>query len=74
MWDRVVNFVYEFVRELSNTTFIIVAAILATLGFLFVGNFLKANKKESPKLAKPSQILWAIVMLVLFVVFVNIRY
>jgi len=73
MWDRIVNAVYEFVRSLSTTTFIIVASILITLGFLFVGNFLKANKKEAPKVSKPSQILWAIVMLVLFVVLVTIR-
>ena len=45
MWDRFVNFVYDAVRELSNTTFYIIVAVVITLGFYFVGNFLKANKK-----------------------------
>ena len=74
MRDRIVNVVYEFVRSLSNTTFIIIAGVLITLGFLFIGNFLKANKKEAPKVSKPSQLLWSIVVLIIFVVLVNIRY
>ena len=74
MWDRIVNFVYEFIGDLSNSTFIIVAAVLATLSFYFLGNFLKANKKEAPKVSKPSQLLWSIIMLVAFVLIVNIRY
>ena len=74
MWDRFVNFVYDVVRSWSNTTFIIVAAVTATLGFYFVGNFLKANKKESSKVLKPSQILLSILMLIVFVVLVKIRY
>ncbi|MBQ7797507.1 MAG: hypothetical protein IJ371_00105 [Clostridia bacterium] len=74
MWDRIVNFVYEIIRSWSHTTFIIVVAVMLTLGFYFVGNFLKANKKEAPKVAKPSQILLAILMLVLFVALINIRY
>jgi glucan phosphoethanolaminetransferase (alkaline phosphatase superfamily) len=74
MWDRIVNAVYEFVRSLSNTTFIIIAAVLITLGFLFIGNFLKANKKEAPKVLKPSQLLWSVIVLVLFVMLINIRY
>ena len=73
MWDRMVNAVYEFIRSLSNITFIIIVAVLITLGFYFIGNFLKANKKEAPKVSKPSQLLWAIVMIVLFVVMVTIR-
>ena len=73
MWDRVVNFIYSTIRGWSNLTFIIVAASLVTLGFLFIGNFLKANKKESPKFSKPSQLLWSIVMLITFVVIVTIR-
>ncbi len=74
MWDRITNFVYETVRGWSNTTFIIIAGVLITLGFLFIGNFLKANKKEAPKVSKPSQLLWSIVMLVAFMVLVGIRY
>lgn len=73
MWDRIVNAVYEFIRSLSNTSFIIIVAVLITLGFYFIGNFLKANKKEAPKVSKPSQLLWAVVMLVLFIVMVTIR-
>ena len=73
MWDRVVNALYEFIRSLSNTTFIIIVAVLITLGFWFVGNLLKANKKESSKVSKFSQLLWAVVMLVLFILLVHIR-
>lgn len=73
MWDRIVNALYEFIRSLSNTTFIIIVAVLVTLGFLFVGNFLKANKKESSKVSKFSQLLWAVVMIVLLIILVNIR-
>ena len=74
MWDRFVNLVYETVRGWSSTMFIIIAGVLITLGFLFIGNFLKANKKEAPKVSKPSQLLWSIVMLIAFVVLVSIRY
>lgn len=74
MWDRFVNIVYGFVRDLSNTSFYIIVAVVLTLGFYFVGNFLKANKKEAPKLAKPSQILLAILMLIVFIGLINIRY
>lgn len=73
MWDRVVNALYEFIRSLSNITFIIIVAVLITLGFLFVGNFLKANKKESSKVSKFSQLLWAVVMMILFILLVHIR-
>lgn len=73
MWDRIVNGVYEFVRSLSNVTFIIVVAVLVTLGFYFIGNFLKSNKKESSKVSKVSQLFLAILMLVIFIVMVNIR-
>ena len=74
MWDRITNFVYEAIRSWSNTTFIIVVAVAFVLGCLFVGNFLKANKKEAPKVAKPSYLLWAVIMLVVFILLVNIRY
>lgn len=74
MWNRIENAVTEFVQSLSSSTFIIIAGVTITLGFLFVGNFLKANKKEAPKVYKPSQILWAIIMLVAFMVLVAIRY
>ncbi|MBQ7798773.1 MAG: hypothetical protein IJ371_06600 [Clostridia bacterium] len=74
MWDRIVNAIYEFVRSLSETTFLAIAGLLIVLGFYFIGNFLKANKKEAPKVSKPSQLLWAILMLVAFIVVINIRY
>lgn len=74
MWDRFTNFVYENVRSWSNATFIIIAGVLITLGFFFIGNFLKANKKEAPKVSKISQLLWSIVVLIAFIVLVNIRY
>lgn len=74
MWDRIVNFIYQLIRGWSNTAFIIVASIIITLGFLFIGNFLKANKKESSKVSKPSQLLLSILMIAVFVVLVKIRY
>ncbi|MFQ6723750.1 MAG: hypothetical protein ACLRFE_00255 [Clostridia bacterium] len=74
MWDRFINYLTEFMRGLSNTTFTILASTIITLGFFFLGNFLKANKKEAPKVSKPSQILWSVVMLVAFVVVVTLRY
>ena len=74
MWDRITNFIYETVRGWTDTNFAIIAGVLITLGFLFIGNFLKANKKEEPKVSKPSQLLWSLVMLAVFVLLVNIRY
>ena len=74
MWDRIVNFVTTLIRDLSNTTFYIIMAVLITLGFYFLADFLKANKKEAPKVAKISKLLMSILMLVVFVVMVNIRY
>ena len=73
MWDRITNFIYEAVRSWSDTTFAIVVGVVFTLGFLFIGNFLKANKKEEPKISKPSQLLWSIVMLIVFILLINIR-
>lgn len=74
MWDRVVNFVYDAVRSWSSTTFYIIVGAVFTLGFFFIGNFLKANKKEAPKVSKPSQLIWSILMLVVFILLINIRY
>ncbi len=73
MWDRFVNFIYETVRSWSDVTFAIIVGVVVTLSFLFVGQFLKANKKEAPKISKPSRLLWSIVLLVVFVLLVNIR-
>lgn len=74
MWDRITNFVTTLIRDLSSTTFYIIMAVLITLGFYFLADFLKANKKEAPKVAKISKLLMSILMLVVFVVMVNIRY
>jgi len=74
MFDRVVNFIYNFVRDLSNTTFTIIMAVLITLGFYFLLLFLKANKKEQAKVLKVSRLLISIFILVVFVVLANIRY
>ncbi|MBQ7880926.1 MAG: hypothetical protein IJ358_03705 [Clostridia bacterium] len=74
MFDRVVNVAYNFVRELSTTTFCIIMAILITLGFYYLARFLKANKKEAPKLAKVSYLLMSVLIIVVFVVLTNIRY
>lgn len=74
MWNRIVNFVYTFVRDLSNTTFYIIMALLITLGFYFLSLFLKANKKESSKVSKPSRLFIAIFILIIFVALATIRY
>ena len=74
MWDRIVNFVYDMVRSWSSTTFYIIVGVIVTLGFLFIGHFLKANKKEAPKVSKPSYLVWSILMIVVFVALINIRY
>lgn len=73
MWDRFVNFVYNLVRDMSNTAFFITIAAMFVLGFYFLGNFLKANKKEEPKVAKISQLLISIMCLVGLIVMFNIR-
>ena len=73
MWERIVNFVYTFVRDMSNTTFYIVMGLLITLGFYFLAQFLKANKKEAPKVSKVSRLLMSIFTLVVFVILATIR-
>ncbi len=73
MWDRITNYVTMFVRDLKGTYFIILASILAVLGFYFLGLFLKANKKEAARVNKISYLLTCILMIVLFVVLVRIR-
>ena len=73
MWDRITNYVTTVIRGLKGTYFIILVAILATLGFYFLALFLKANKKEAPKVNKISYLLTSILMIVLFIVIVRIR-
>ena len=72
--DRIINFVYNFVRDWSNATFYIIMGVVAGLGFYFLSLFLKANKKEAPKVSKVSYLLMAIFMIVVVVVLTNIRY
>lgn len=73
MWDRIVNFVHQFIGEMSNTTFYIVMGVIITLGFYFLSLFLKANKKEEPKAKKLSMLFMAIFTLVVFIIMANIR-
>ena len=74
MWDRIVNFVYSLVRDLSNVTFYIIMAVLIVLAFYFLANFLKANKKEAPKVSKISQLLISLLFLIIFILMIKIRY
>lgn len=73
MWDRITNYVTSLIRDLKGTYFIILASILAMLGFYFLALFLKANKKDSTKVNKISYLLTSILMMVLFVMVVRIR-
>lgn len=73
MWDRIVNFVHQFIGEMSNTTFYIVMGVIITLGFYFLSLFLKANKKEEPKAKKLSMLFMSIFTLVVFIIMANIR-
>ena len=73
MWDRITNFIYTSIRDLSNATFVIILTIVAVLALYFLGNFLKANKKEEPKVSKISYLLSSILMLVIVVILTNIR-
>lgn len=73
MWDRITNAITTFIRDLSNTTFTIIMAITIVASFYFVALFLKANKKEAPKVSKVSYILIAIFLLAMFVVLGAIR-
>ena len=72
--DRIINFVYGFVRDWSNATFYIIMGVIAALAFYFLSLFLKANKKEAPKVSKVSYLLMSIFMLVVIIVLTNIRY
>jgi len=74
MFDRTVNFIYNLVRDLSNTTFTIIMAVIITLGFYSLLVFLKANKKEQAKVSKISSLLTSIFFLVVFIILINIRY
>ncbi len=72
--DRIINYIYNFIQDIPNTTFIVIMGALVALGFYFFSLFLKANKKESPKLSKVSHLLTAIFIIVVIVVITNIRY
>lgn len=68
-----VNQIYSFVRGLEINTFLTIIGLLFVVGVYFVGMFLKANKKESTKVAKVSYLLIAILMLVVLVILLRIR-
>lgn len=74
MWDRIVNFVTNFIRDLSNSTFLIIVGVIITLSFYYLALFLKANKKEEPKVSKISRLFISILFLIAFVIIVKIRY
>ena len=74
MWDRIVNFVTNFIRDLTNTTFIILVSVIVTLSFYYLALFLKANKKEEPKISKISRLFISILLLVVFVIIIKIKY
>ena len=63
MWDRIVNFVYSFIKDMSSTTFYIMMGVIITLAFYNLSVFLKANKKESAKVSKISRLLITIFIL-----------
>ena len=73
MWDRITNYVTRIVGDLPNKTFIILISIVATLSVYLLALFLKANKKEAPKVSKISYLLTSILMFIIFVVLIRIR-
>lgn len=72
--DTFIDWVYKTVKGWSNSTFAIVMGVTAFLGFYALSVFLKANKKESAKVSKPSALFWAIIMVVILMFLPNIRY
>ena len=72
--DTFIDVIYKTVRGWTNSTFAIVMGVIAFLGFYAISVFLKANKKESAKVSKPSALFWAIIMVILLMVLPNIRY
>lgn len=73
MWDRVTNFVYSFIRDMSTSSFYIMMGALITLGFYFLALFMKANKKEEAKVKKPSYLLITIFIMIVFIFIASIR-
>lgn len=72
--DRIINYVYNFVQELPNSTFIVIMGTLVALGFYFFSMFMKANKKDSGKISKISRLLTTLLLIVIIMVLTNIRY
>ncbi len=72
--DTIIDYVYKTVRGWSNATFAIIMGVVAFLGFYWLSIFLKANKKESSKVSKPSSLFWAIIAVIILIVLPNIRY
>ena len=73
MWDRITNFVYSFIRDMTNTSFYIMMGVLITLGFYFLSLFLKANKNEDSKIKKPSYLFITLFILLVFTFIAGIR-
>lgn len=70
---RIVNQIFGFVRNWNIKTFYTVAGLVFVLGVYFIGMFLKANKKESAKVAKISYLLISIFMLIILILLFKIR-
>ena len=74
MWDRIVNFATNFIRDLTDSTFIILVGVIITLSFYYLALFLKANKKEEPKVSKISRLFISVILLIVFIIIVKIKY
>ena len=72
--DTIIDFVYKAVRGWSNATFTIIMGVIAFLGFYWLSIFLKANKKESAKVSKPSSLFMAMIAVAAIIVLTYLRY
>lgn len=72
--DTIINYIYDFIRDLSGSAFFLIMIILGVLGFYFFSLFLKANKKDGTKINKISWGLTVVLIIALIVILTNIRY
>ena len=72
--DTIINYVYSFFRDMKQSTFYIIMGVVAFFAFYFLSLFLKANKKESAKVAKISCLLMTVFLIVVIVVLTKLRY
>lgn len=71
--ETVINYVHSFFREMKQSTFFIIMAVIVLFTGYFFSLFLKANKKDSTKIAKISYLLMTIFLIGLIIVLSNIR-